>query len=210
MREGSAPQRRRGRALRRARRRRRGVRARHCGSSRRARRLPHPDPQRLAGKPDAEGGVFLRRRSADALPQSVAGRARPDSRTRGSRERPRLSQLAAGQRPRRSKRAASAQRQRPGPAESGDGNAARGPGCAGLYREINDRFRKHRGQGPGHRSDQGRRRGGSRSGRRRTARLVRQARSEALDPGLEGPSAGRRPLRSRRQDRVCRRERDDA
>ena len=73
--------------------------------------------QRCAGEPGDEGGLFLRRRRADAFPQSAAGSARPDSRSRGRRERAWLSQLAAGQRPRRSARPPPAQRRWPDPAE---------------------------------------------------------------------------------------------
>ncbi len=118
LRRGRGPQRRRHVALSGTRRRRRGLRPCDRGSPGCARRVPHPDPQWLAGEPHGQGWLLLHRRPAQSVPRQVQRRARADPRAGGKRDGARLSQLAAGQRPRRPTRAAASRRQRPDPAES--------------------------------------------------------------------------------------------
>ena len=86
--------RRSGGAVRRARERRLRARAGHPGPPGRARRLPHPDAQRLAGESHDQGRIFLRRRPAERLRRPFQGRARADPRAQRGGGRPRLPELA--------------------------------------------------------------------------------------------------------------------
>ena len=203
-----AAARRSGGALRGTRRRRRRLRPRDRRPSGRARHLPHPDPQRLAGKPHAEGGLFLRRRSADAVPQPAS--------TARSSPIPVLADAAAGlgflnwlpDNDRVVRRVPllldiNGQIQPSLALET----LRVAQGASGYVVKSTDDYGQHGRQEHGGRGDQGRRRRHSDSGGRRTARLVRQVRPAPFDPGLESPSARRRPLRSRGQARLRRRER---
>ena len=112
--------------------------------ARRARRLSHPEHNGAQASLTTKAGFSFVGDPPMPFLDQLKGSACSDSRSCGRRERPRFSQLDAGRRPRRSSRAAPARRQRPDPAESGDGDAARRPRRVGLCREIHDRLSEAR------------------------------------------------------------------